>query len=140
MVLDELFLSLYEGTTVKDPKTGKEKKPVFTLSFLRDSQLTEYRQRAASYEEKYGSYRDAILPHITAVETVIDLYPETRSVHITGKYELVNRSDKAIRLLPVTTKPRVFRGDILPFGGTININSIYFHSSTCPRDNPITQK
>jgi hypothetical protein len=52
LVLDELFLSLYEGTTIKDPKTGKEKKPVFTLSFLRDSQLTEYRERAAAIVEK----------------------------------------------------------------------------------------
>jgi len=84
----------------------------------------EYRQRAALYEQKYRDYKDAVLPRITAVSTEIDLYPESRQLLVKGRYKLINETDTAIHLLPVTTKPRVFRGDILPFGGTVNIKRI----------------
>ena len=36
---------------MKDPQTGKERKPILTMSFLRESDLTEFRQRAAEIIE-----------------------------------------------------------------------------------------
>lgn len=59
-ILNFLFLSLYEGTSINDPTTGKEKKPACTLSFLRQSDLTAYRHRAADIIEKRERKNKAI--------------------------------------------------------------------------------
>jgi ABC-2 type transport system permease protein len=98
---------------------------IYNTVFLNDFvSRTEYRQRAASYEEKYREYESILLPDISVVKTEIDLYPESRSVDIKGSYELINRGKQAIRLLPLTTKPMVFRGDVLPFQGNLIVKNI----------------
>lgn len=42
-----LFLAVFDGGTMKDPQTGSEKKPILTMSFMRDVDLDTYRRRAA---------------------------------------------------------------------------------------------
>jgi ABC-2 type transport system permease protein len=94
---------------------------VFLNEFL--SRKT-HREQAVSYEQKYRHYESFPLPDISVVKTEIDLYPDTRSANISGSYILVNRHDKPIRELPITIKPMVFGGDILPFHGPLILKNI----------------
>lgn len=98
---------------------------IYNTVYLNDFlSIREVRQRAISYEEKYKQFENITLPDISLVKTEIDLYPESRSADIRGTYELINRGDRPIKLLPLTTKPMVFTGDILPFDGNLIVNDI----------------
>ena len=87
-------------------------------------------QRRADYEIKYSEYRDLTVPYITSVRADIDMYPRERRVEIRGTYRLENRSEEAIRLIPVSTSGRSDAHNYLPFGGRLNVNRIYLPEHT----------
>ncbi|MCP4656658.1 MAG: hypothetical protein GY856_14695, partial [bacterium] len=67
-------------------------------------------RRAADYEKNYRRYLDAALPRITAVYADVDIFPRERRVEIRGRYQLANRGEEPIRILPVTMRPRFTQG------------------------------
>ncbi|MDO1449307.1 ABC transporter permease [Rhodocytophaga aerolata] len=68
---------------------------------------TETKERAASYEQRYGRYATYPQPHLTATKLLIEIYPEQRSLGIRGTYRLVNRSGVAIDSIHIATVPEV---------------------------------
>lgn len=58
----------------------------------------------AQYEKRYKQYASQAQPRISDVKLHVDLYPETRSAHIKGNYQLVNRSKQAIQEIFITQK------------------------------------
>src|SRR5690606_2699236 len=63
------------------------------------------KQRQADYEKTYGKYRDLPQPRITDIHADVDIFPETRSVTIDGRYRMVNQTSKPIADLHVTVDP-----------------------------------
>ena len=57
---------------------------------------TEENDKRATYERNYRPYTDIPQPSITSVKTQIDLYPEQHTYHITGSYQLENKTDTQI--------------------------------------------
>ena len=55
------------------------------------------RKLQAEYEKLYKKYEYAPIPKITAVDTTVDIYPETRSFKAAGTYTAVNETDKPIQ-------------------------------------------
>ncbi|MBI3230581.1 MAG: hypothetical protein HYZ45_10490, partial [Burkholderiales bacterium] len=51
----------------------------------------------ASYERRYKRFANRPQPRITDVRFALDLQPEKRSAQLEGHYQLVNRSNQAIR-------------------------------------------
>src|SRR3546814_10318224 len=60
------------------------------------------KQRQADYEKAYGKYRDLPQPRITDISADVDIFPEARSVTISGNYRMQNRTSKPITDLHVT--------------------------------------
>ena len=60
------------------------------------------RKLQADYEKHYKKYERAPIPKITAVDTAVNIYPETRSFDATGTYTAVNETDKPIQDIYVT--------------------------------------
>ncbi|GAB0157074.1 M1 family aminopeptidase [Chryseobacterium sp. Alg-005] len=60
---------------------------------------------AALYEKKFRPYENLPQPVITDVLTKIDLHPSENSYEITGKYTLINQSDKAIDKILINFHP-----------------------------------
>lgn len=50
----------------------------------------------AQYEKRYKKFASQTQPRITDVKLKVDIYPATRTAHIAGDYELVNRSEAHI--------------------------------------------
>jgi ABC-2 type transport system permease protein len=67
--------------------------------FLTDN---DTRKLQAEYEKLYKKYERAPGPKITAVDTKVDIYPETRSFHATGNYIAVNKSAGPISEIYIT--------------------------------------
>jgi hypothetical protein len=60
----------------------------------------------ATYEKLYKKYEGEPIPKITAVDTAVDIYPETRSFKATGTYTAINETDKPIENIYVTNGHR----------------------------------
>jgi ABC-2 type transport system permease protein len=60
--------------------------------------VTSQRQdnRAAKFEKKYKKYEDRMQPRVYDVKYDIDLYPETRTLHVEGKFYARNRYDRLL--------------------------------------------
>jgi ABC-2 type transport system permease protein len=65
------------------------------------------KQRQADYEKAYRKYRDLPQPRIAGIRADVDIFPETRSVAISGRYRLENRTSKPIAELHVTIDPEI---------------------------------
>lgn len=63
------------------------------------------KQRAADYEKTYRRYRGIAQPRITAIRADVDIFPESRSVTIRGRYRMENRSAQPISDLHVSIDP-----------------------------------
>jgi ABC-2 type transport system permease protein len=50
----------------------------------------------SEYEKTFAEFENAPIPTITAVDTVVDVYPYKRRIESTATLEMVNRSDKPI--------------------------------------------
>jgi hypothetical protein len=55
------------------------------------------RKLQADYEKLYKKYERAPIPKITAVDTAVNIYPESRSFSATGTYTAVNETSKPIQ-------------------------------------------
>jgi ABC-2 type transport system permease protein len=60
------------------------------------------RHRLADYERQYKKYENIVQPKVTAVDTVVDIYPERRSFAATGRYTLQNKSTQPIAEIHLT--------------------------------------
>jgi ABC-2 type transport system permease protein len=49
-----------------------------------------------AFEQKYGRYRDAVQPYLTATKLKVDFFPERRRADVSGMYSLKNLSDRKI--------------------------------------------
>ncbi|MEO9869692.1 ABC transporter permease/M1 family aminopeptidase [Ekhidna sp.] len=56
----------------------------------------EKEQYRAEWELKYGRYKGAIQPRITAIEIFLDIFPETLDFKSRGTYKMMNKSSIAI--------------------------------------------
>src|SRR3546814_9624928 len=63
------------------------------------------KQRQPDYEKAYGKYRDLPQPRIPDISADVDIFPEARSVTISGSYRMQNRTSKPISDLHVTINP-----------------------------------
>jgi ABC-2 type transport system permease protein len=63
----------------------------------------------ANYEKLYKKYERAPIPKITAVDTAVNIYPESRSFNATGVYTAVNESGTPIADIYVTNGRRSVR-------------------------------
>lgn len=66
----------------------------------------------AEYEKKYKRYETLSLPTITAVKTIVDLYPAERYYKIKGWYQLVNKNHAVIEKILVHINEEVSVEDI----------------------------
>jgi ABC-2 type transport system permease protein len=60
------------------------------------------RHRRAEYERRYKKYEKFPQPKITDVVVAVDIYPDRRSFTATGRYLMVNRTEKPIEEIQVT--------------------------------------
>jgi ABC-2 type transport system permease protein len=60
------------------------------------------RHRLADYERQFKQYEKLDQPKVTAVDTVIDIYPAQRSFSGTGRFTLQNKSGHAIAEIHIT--------------------------------------
>jgi ABC-2 type transport system permease protein len=60
------------------------------------------RHLSADYERQFKKYQDLVQPKVTAVNTVINIYPELRSFDGTGRYTLQNKSAESIGQIHLT--------------------------------------
>ena len=80
--------------------------------YYNTNMLNEYvpgdlaKQRQADYEKAYRKYRDLPQPRITDIRADVDIFPETRSVTISGRYRMKNLTSKPIDQLHVTIDPK----------------------------------
>ncbi len=63
------------------------------------------KQEAADYEKAYRQYKDLPQPKIEAISANVDIYPETRTVHVKGSYRMRNASGAPIAQLHVRIDP-----------------------------------
>jgi len=81
--------------------------------FYNTNVLNEYvpgdlaKQRQADYEKAYRKYIDLPQPRITDIRANVDIFPEARSVAISGRYRMVNLTSKPIADLHVTINPEL---------------------------------
>ena len=71
--------------------------------FLTDQDV---RKVQADYEKQYKKYERAPIPKITAVDTAVNIYPESRSFNATGTYTAVNEGSVPIQDIYVTNGRR----------------------------------
>jgi ABC-2 type transport system permease protein len=60
------------------------------------------RHRLAGYERQFKKYESLVQPKVTAVDTVIDIYPDRRSFAGTGRFTLQNKSGEPIAEIHIT--------------------------------------
>ncbi|MFT4198877.1 MAG: M1 family aminopeptidase [Pseudoxanthomonas sp.] len=63
------------------------------------------KREAADYEKAYRQYKDLSQPKVEAVRTDVDIFPETRSVRVKGRYRMRNAGSTPIAQLHVTIDP-----------------------------------
>ncbi len=66
------------------------------------STAEDRRALSADYEKKFKQYEGLSLPKVTAVDAVINIYPQRRAFDGTGKFTLQNKTDKPISQIHVT--------------------------------------
>ena len=69
-------------------------------------------RRQVDFEQKYGRYRDAVQPHLTATKLIVNFFPERRSADVSGMYSLKNLSDRMIDSIHVVVSDEVITSDI----------------------------
>jgi ABC-2 type transport system permease protein len=96
--------------------------------FYNTNILNTYRTRKQGetlqvrYEKEYKKYRSAPQPRITAVQLRVDLYPEQRSVKISGSYDIANKTSLPVDRMLVSL-PENFRERALQFTPAANLQS-----------------
>jgi ABC-2 type transport system permease protein len=81
--------------------------------FYNTNVLNQYSNKAdvmamrAAYERRYGQFERSIQPVPVRAKLHVDIYPEHRSAQITCSYQLVNRSNKAIDSIHLSTIPQL---------------------------------
>ena len=65
----------------------------------------EQEKRQVRYENEYSKFENVPQPKVTSVQYEIDIYPETRSMRMSGKQSIVNKSETAIDTLYVNLAP-----------------------------------
>jgi ABC-2 type transport system permease protein len=60
------------------------------------------RHRLADYERQFKKYENLLQPKVTAVDTVVSIYPERRSFAGTGRFTLQNKSGQPIAEIHLT--------------------------------------
>lgn len=58
-------------------------------------------ERMAEYEKTYKKYEKMLQPRIVSSHITMDIYPDTRTLHVDGAFILVNKSDQPIDTLYV---------------------------------------
>jgi ABC-type transport system involved in multi-copper enzyme maturation permease subunit len=61
----------------------------------------ERAEARAEYERRYGRFKDATQPQLTATEVDVEIYPDRREAEIRGVHHLVNRTDLPLDTLHV---------------------------------------
>lgn len=61
--------------------------------------------KQAGYEKKYKQYQHMVQPAVKQVYTEVDIFPDSRDVHLKGNYELANESSEAIEKLHISYFP-----------------------------------
>ena len=76
----------------------------FYNAHIRNEYLTGKERRAiqADYERSFKKFQDLPLPKVTAVDAVINIYPERRSFDGTGTFTLQNKTDKPMDEIHIT--------------------------------------
>ncbi|MBD2703402.1 hypothetical protein IC229_22350 [Spirosoma sp. BT702] len=59
----------------------------------------------ADYERRYGRYEHAARPVLTHTKLQVEIYPEEQAADIRGTFSLINRSNKAIDSIHLSTIP-----------------------------------
>src|SRR5437867_3909600 len=77
--------------------------------------------RQAAYEKKYRQYLGLPQPRVTDVDADVDIYPETRTVAIRGRYTLENRTGAPVDHLHLYLNPDVTVHALLPAGGVLDM-------------------
>ncbi|PYS95978.1 MAG: hypothetical protein DMF50_06425, partial [Acidobacteria bacterium] len=77
--------------------------------------------REAAYEKKYGQYLGLPQPRVTDVDADVDIYPETRTVAIRGRYTLVNKTGAPLDRLHIYLNPDVTVHALQPGGGVLDM-------------------
>lgn len=79
---------------------------IFYFTNILNTYQNQFAQQTdnAQYERRYKQYASQAQPRISDVRLNVDIYPETRSAHIKGNYQLVNRSKQAIEEIFITQK------------------------------------
>jgi ABC-2 type transport system permease protein len=62
------------------------------------------RHRSADYEKQFKKYEYLVQPKVTAVDTVIDIFPGSRSFSGTGRFTLQNKSTQPIKEIHLTDR------------------------------------
>jgi ABC-2 type transport system permease protein len=62
------------------------------------------RHRSADYEKQFKKYEYLVQPKVTAVDTVINIFPESRSFSGTGRFTLQNKSTQPIKEIHLTDR------------------------------------
>ncbi len=76
----------------------------FYNAHIRNEYLTAKQRREiqADYEKSFKKYENLPLPKITAVDAVINIYPDRRSFDGTGTFTLQNKTDKPMGEIHIT--------------------------------------
>ena len=93
--ISTLNLSVFIGLLIVFFSLGSYIYYVDNIKYERLSSI-EREASAAEWEKKYGKFRSAPQPRITAVYVEMDLYPESRDLVVKGKYTLKNKTDFVI--------------------------------------------
>ncbi|HEY0741101.1 MAG TPA: ABC transporter permease, partial [Chryseosolibacter sp.] len=82
---------------------------IFYNTNIQNSYYTtdESKERQALYEKRYGQYRNAAQPHLSAVTLSVDIFPETSEVKIEGSYRLINKNSVAIDSIHIAAPANV---------------------------------
>lgn len=82
---------------------------------------TEVKEKKAEYERRYGKYAGMAQPEISATKLHVEIYPDQRSVEISGTYHLVNFTQKPIDSIHVATGLGAIETRELNFGQQANL-------------------
>jgi ABC-type transport system involved in multi-copper enzyme maturation permease subunit len=93
---------------------------IFWNTNIRNTYRNKYgrEEMTARYERLYKSRYGALAqPRVTAVQTVVDIFPEERRVEIDGKHELTNRTEKPVEEIFLRIHPRATVREVSFSGG-----------------------
>ncbi|KUG08114.1 ABC transporter permease/M1 family aminopeptidase [Solirubrum puertoriconensis] len=84
---------------------------IFYHTYVRQTYVSEAAQttQRATYERRYGRFRNAPQPVLQATKLHLELYPERQAAEVSGSYQLQNQTPHAIDSVHV-----VFHPDVAP--------------------------